>query len=49
MGAALAPGKRKAVILTLDREDRIETEEGVVEVRAAWRWMAEGRALYAHA
>ena len=38
-GAALPPGRRKAVILTTDEENRIETDEGVVEVRAAWQWM----------
>jgi predicted AAA+ superfamily ATPase len=41
-GAAL-PGKRRALILTLDQKDRIETADGAVDVIPAWQWMA-GRA-----
>jgi hypothetical protein len=33
------PGERRPLILTLDQTDRIETPEGTVEVRPAWKWM----------
>lgn len=38
--AAALPGKRRPLILTLDQRDRIETAEGVIDVRPAWEWMA---------
>lgn len=39
-GAQL-PGKRRAVVLTLDQDDRL-VEEGVeIEVRPAWQWLLD--------
>lgn len=39
-GARL-PGKRRAVVLTLDQEDRL-VEDGIeIEVRRAWQWLRE--------
>jgi hypothetical protein len=39
-GARL-PGKRRALVLTLDQDDRL-VEEGVeIEVRRAWQWLLD--------
>lgn len=39
-GAALPPGKRRPLILTLDQRDRIAVGNLVVEVLPAWEWMS---------
>lgn len=39
--AAALPGRRRPLILTIDQRDRIETEEGPIDVRPAWEWMMD--------
>ena len=43
-GAAL-PGKRRAVIVTLDQRDRLEIDGRTVDVIPAWEWLTETAAL----
>ena len=39
--AAALPGKRRAIIITLDQRDRLTLDNVTVEVVPAWEWLAE--------
>ena len=42
--AAALPGRRRAVILTLNQRDRIVVDGTTVEVAPAWEWLADATA-----
>ena len=35
------PGRRQALILTLDQRDRLKEQETTIEVRPVWEWLTD--------